>query len=114
MPGNPLSFDQTLSALYIISSSRMVKRFNQEALVFIPGTSTDVQLVHPALRICWRGCDALGEAQSEQIRKEMVIAVPTPLVVQGNDEQVGAFEVFQGGLPGNRGVKQNGITQGAT
>ncbi len=29
----------------------------------------------------------------------MVIAVPTPLVVQGDDEQVGLFEIFQGLLP---------------
>ena len=43
----------------------------------------------------------------------MVIAVPTPLVVQGDEEQVGVFEIFQGFLPGTRGVEQNGITQGA-
>ena len=35
-----------------------------------------------------------------------------PLVVQGDDEQVGAFEIFQGFLPGSRGVEQNSITQG--
>ncbi len=43
----------------------------------------------------------------------MVIAVPAPLVVQGHDEQVGAFEIFQGCLPGNRRIEQNGITQRA-
>jgi len=31
----------------------------------------------------------------------MVIAVPMPLVVQGDDEQVGVFEIFQGFLPGS-------------
>jgi len=41
-----------------------------------------------------------------------MIAVPAPLVVQWNDEQVGALEIFQGFLPGTRGVEQNGITQG--
>ena len=49
----------------------------------------------------------------QQIGKEMVIAVPAPLVIQGDDEQVGVFEIFQGFLPGSRGVEQNGITQGA-
>ena len=44
----------------------------------------------------------------------MVIAVPPPLVVQGDDEQVGAFEIFQRCSPGTRGVEHNGITQGAT
>src|SRR5688572_21081988 len=43
----------------------------------------------------------------------MVIAVPTPLIVQGNEEQIGALEIFQSGLPGSRGVEQNGITKGA-
>ena len=33
------------------------------------------------------------------ISEEMVIAVPAPLVVQGDEEQVGAFEIFQGLLP---------------
>ena len=49
----------------------------------------------------------------QQIREEMVIAVPAPLVVQGHDEQVGAFEIFQGCLPGSSRIEQNGITQGA-
>ena len=51
----------------------------------------------------------------QQISKEMVITIPAPLVVQGDDEQVGAFEIFQGFLPGSRsgGFEQNGITQGA-
>ena len=44
----------------------------------------------------------------------MVIAVPAPLVVQGDDEQVGVFEIFQGSAcPEADGVEQNSITQGA-
>jgi len=51
-----------------------------------------------------------------------VIAVPAPLVVQRDDEQVSAFEVLQGGLtivqaPGDLlppGSGENGITQGTT
>ena len=35
------------------------------------------------------------QALSQQFGKEMVIAVPAALVVQGNDEQVGTFELFQ-------------------
>jgi hypothetical protein len=38
----------------------------------------------------------------QQISKEMVIAIPTPLVVQGYKEQVGLLEIFQGILPGSR------------
>src|SRR6266567_3637216 len=113
MPGNPLFFYQTLGALHIISSSRIVKCFHREAMVFIPCTGTDMQGGHLALRIYWRGGDALVEAQPEQIRKEVVIAVPAPLVVQGDEEQIGAFEVFQGGLPARCGVENHYITQGS-
>ena len=35
------------------------------------------------------------------------------LIVQGDDEQVGVFEIFQGFLPGSRGVEQNSVTQRA-
>lgn len=42
----------------------------------------------------------------------MVIAVPAPLVVQRDEEQVDAFEIAQRFLPGNRGVEQHGITEG--
>src|SRR5689334_23331536 len=46
----------------------------------------------------------------------MVIAVPAPLVVQGNDEQIGMFEILQRFLPGSRprSVEQNGLTQRTT
>src|SRR5687768_13430386 len=44
----------------------------------------------------------------------MVIAVPAPLVVQGNDEQVGTVELLEGCLPGSGGVAQHGIAEGAT
>ena len=61
-----------------------------------------------------------GKAVLQQPGKEMVVAVPTPLVVQGDDEQVGMFEIFQGFLPGSIGggrqiciPMQNGITEGA-
>jgi len=38
---------------------------------------------------------------SQQVGKKMVIAIPTPLIVQREDEQVGLFEIFQGFLSGN-------------
>src|SRR5438876_12210041 len=80
-------------------------------MVFKPYAGADVQGGHLALGICWRGGDALEESQPEQISEEMVIAIPTPVVVQGDEEQVSAFEVFQGGLPDGCGVEENGITQ---
>src|SRR5260221_538933 len=96
-----------------MGGSSMVKRFKREAMVFIPEAGTEVQFGHTTSLISWRGGGTLVQSLPQQIRKEMMIAVPTPLVVQGDDEQVGMFEIFQGGLPGNRRVEHNGITQGA-
>ena len=64
------------------------------------------------------GGPSLFETRAQQIAEEMVIAVPTPLVVEGDNEQVCALEILQGGLPGsiqgglpgNQSVEQNGIT----
>src|SRR5437660_7967647 len=91
----------------------MVKRFNREAMVFIPDAGTTMQFGHiPHLISCRRGASLL-QSLSQQISKEMVIAVPASLVIQGDEEQVGVFEIFQGCLPGTRGGEQNGITKRA-
>ena len=42
----------------------------------------------------------------------MVITVPTPLVVQGDEKEVGMFEVFQGFLPGKRWIEGDGVAKG--
>ena len=44
----------------------------------------------------------------------MVVAIPPPLVVQGDDEEVGAFQIGKGGLAVGRAIAQNGIAQGRT
>src|SRR6059058_4878781 len=96
-----------------MGGSRMVKRFNRESMVFIPDAGTTVQFGHiPHLISCRRGA-ALLQSLSQQISEELVIAVPPPLVVQGDEEQVGAFDILEGFLPGTRGVQQNGITKRA-
>src|SRR6266487_724242 len=91
----------------------MVKRFHLQAMVFIPEAGTSVEFGHaPPFIPCRRGC-ALLQSLSQQISEEMVIAVPTPLVVQGDEEQVGVFDMLEGFLPGTRGGEQNGITKRA-
>ena len=49
--GHPLSFNQALGALDIIGGSRMLKRFNLQAIVFIPLAGTDVEFGHASLFI---------------------------------------------------------------
>ena len=49
----------------------------------------------------------------QQIGKEVVITVPASLVVEGDNEQVAPFEIFQGFLPGSgRRAEQDCITKG--
>ena len=43
----------------------------------------------------------------------MMIAVPMPLMIQGDNEQIGLFKIFQSLWPGSRWFEQNGITKGA-
>ena len=79
---------------HIIGGCRMLKSFKLQSMVFIPLAGTAVQFGHtPPLAPCRRAC-ALVQSLAQQIGKEMVITVPTPLVVQGDDEQVGMFEIF--------------------
>ena len=68
----------------IICAQSMLYRLFNDAILLIPLTGTPVQ----NWQLFWLG---LIQAVAQQIGKEMVIAVPTPLVVQGHDEQIGAF-----------------------
>src|SRR5437764_15275925 len=96
-----------------MGGSSMMKRFNLQTMVFIPYAGTTVQFGHiPHLISCRRGA-ALKQSLPQQISEELVIAVPAPLVVQGDEEQVDVFEIFQGCLPGTGGDEQNGITKRA-
>src|SRR5439155_19036004 len=91
----------------------MVKRFYLQAMVFIPLAGTTVQFGHiPHLISCRRGASLL-QSLAQQISEELVIAVPPPLVVQRDEEQVGVFDILEGFLPRTRGGEQNGITKRA-
>src|SRR5437660_10213914 len=87
--GHPLAFNQSLGARNIMGGSSMVKRFNREAMVFIPYAGTDVQFGHILHLISWRRGACLMQSLSQQIRQAMVIAVPPPLLVLGDGERVG-------------------------
>ena len=71
----------------------VVKRRAQVAVLFMPLAGAQVEFGE---------FFGFSQALAQQIAKEMVIAVPAPLVIQRDDEQVGAFEIFQGFLPGSR------------
>ena len=96
MQRHRVAFHQAHGALDVIGRSRMVKSLKHQVIVFIPLAGTDVVVGHVV---------ALLQPLPQQFGKEMVIAVPTPLVVQGDDEEVGMFEIFQGFLPGSSGLE---------
>lgn len=88
----------------------MVQRFKHQTLGLIPATRPAVERgdrtrVHGRL---------LREALPQQFAKQMVVAIPATLVVQGNEEQIGAFDGFKGRLPGANGHGENRVTQRAT
>ncbi len=72
----------------------MLKCFHLKAIVFVPLAGTDVQFVQAALFIPGRGRDVLVEPLPQQIGEEMMIPVPVPLVIHGNEEQIGALQIF--------------------
>ena len=80
----------------------MVKCFGQVAVGFVPSAGAEVNLGE------FRGS---AETLTQQIAKEMVIAIPAPLLVERDDEQVGAFEVFQSLLCGYGSVAQYGFAE---
>ena len=83
----------------------MLKRFERQTMIFIPLAGANVMLGD-----FFRG-KALPQALAQQFSKEMVIAIPLPLVVERDDEQVGAFEIFQRRLPGTCRGEQHGLAQ---
>src|SRR5262249_26351964 len=71
------------------------------------------QCVYLAFRLVRRGGDALVQALPEDLSKEVVIAVPPSLMVQGDQEQIGAFQIVQRRLPGRHGVEHHRLTHRA-
>ena len=96
MQRHRVAFHQTHGALDVIGRSRMVKSLEHQIVVFEPLAGADVIFGYVV---------TLLQPLPQQFGKEMVIAVPTPLVVQGDDEEVGMFEIFQGFLPGSSGLE---------
>ena len=77
-----------------MGGGRVRKGFEFQSSLFEPLAGAQVQ---PGLLL--RG------ALAQELGKQVVVAIPAPLVVQRDDEQVGAFEEFQGLLPGDSRVE---------
>jgi hypothetical protein len=92
--GHSLPFNQARGTLHSIGGGSVLKCFNLQAIVFIRLARTNVQFVYVPHLITCKGGDAMFQSLAHQFGKELVIAVPAPLVVQRNEEQVGSFEIF--------------------
>ena len=80
-----------------------------EPLPLIPRAGPVMQLAHgPGL--------GLLQPLAQQAGKEMVVAVPAAFIVKGDDKEIGAVQMLQHLLAGDRGAKlprfpaQHGVT----
>src|SRR6266487_2006079 len=80
--------DQPRRALEILPRERMLNCLSCQAVALVPLARAAVQLRHPlGLRLL--------QAIAQQIRKEVVIAIPAPLFFQRNEEQIGPLQPLQ-------------------
>ena len=99
----PSRFSQPRRPDKIPGCDGVVKRRAQVAVLFMPLAGAQVEFGE---------FFGFSQALPQQFGKEMVIAIPTSLVIQWDNEQVRAFEIFQGFLPGSRRRTQNSVTKG--
>src|SRR5262245_35509742 len=81
---------------------RVLHGVGEQPLLFIPGAGAAVQ------RRNARIMSATRETLSQHPAQEVMITIPAPLVIQRNEEQVGAFEVFEGAPSQQRAAWQVG------
>ena len=80
--------DQRRRIVPIAGLKRMLDRLAQEAVGRVPLTGCTVQRGH-ALRL------GLVQPGLQEVAKEMVIAIPIALLVEGNHKQVRLFQLFE-------------------
>ena len=102
-----VAVDEALGALHVAGRRRVMKGLQEPAVAFMPLTGADVQVGDLLRR------QALPQPSSQQVAEEVVIAIPAPLVVEGDDEQVGALDGLQGLVTGAGRGAQDRIAQGA-
>jgi hypothetical protein len=82
-------FDQARRRVPIVRQQRMLHGFVNETVLFEPGACTAVE-----------GSNDLGghtadEALAQNLCKQMMIAIPAPLVVQRHEKQIGVLKLSQ-------------------
>src|SRR5512141_1237550 len=98
--------DQSCREIPITGQKGMFDRFVQEAMCRVPLTGRTLKRGH-ALRL------GLVQPDLQEVAKEMMIAIPIALLVEGNHKQVRFFQLFENFLTA-RALTLNGLAQGTT
>ena len=85
----PDIFCQSRSPLERLGFQGVVQGIQHQAMLFIPFAGADMQFFD----FTWG--ERLPYPLAQQISKKMMIAVPTSLMIQWNNKQVGLFKIFQ-------------------
>src|SRR5215213_3879637 len=99
-------FDQARCRVPIVRKQRVLHRFVDETVLLEPGTGTAVEVGHKL------GRHTAYEALAQNLRKQMMIAIPAPLVVQRHEKQIGVLKLGQDELAIRLGVRDWGLGDG--
>ena len=79
------ALNQVGGTLDISSSKRVLYRFGEPSLLLIPAAGSQVEVGHQRLI-------SLLQARAQGLGKQVVIAIPVPLVIQRDDKKVGLLQ----------------------
>jgi hypothetical protein len=99
------ALQQPLSAVNVLGGGGMLEGFHLQIVGLAPDAGPDVQAGDGVSR------QLLLQPLSQQLAEKMVIAIPAPLVVQRDNEQVGALQGNQRRLPSSGCILQDGVAQ---
>src|SRR6188508_2829654 len=86
-----LELDQLRRSEEVLAGDCTANRFRAVTVGFVPVARPQVQGRHELWRLVF-------QVQAKDIAKEMVIAVPLPPVIEGDQEEVGSLQDFEDGL----------------
>ena len=84
--------DELRGYLQVTGRQGVAHRVGGQAVFGKPGSSAAVEGGHSV----WLG---LRQVAAQELGKEVVVAVPVPLLVERDDEEVGLFQLLEGALP---------------
>jgi hypothetical protein len=84
-----LLFKQLRGPLPILRNNSMLQRLCQEAVLFKPASGPAVDVGYNLL------VRTIGQTLTQDLREEMMVAIPAPRLVQRDEEEVAALQFLQ-------------------